>query len=189
MTLLLLLEPLHAEDPQVSEAISSIRSLISPFLPGPKAKPTGSADEFRFDKCQIEKLNWSEIFTLQKAATLDFTFQVGCDIQGSIAPKILVPFPFDLKLRNLKTYERVEGMNKVTSTFDMKPVVSIEMREGLLHGKSGKVKFEADYKVILDPMNRQKWIEKNLGGEIRINEIDGKKVSIKEKIFVQMRRK
>jgi hypothetical protein len=76
-------------------------------------------------------------------------------------------------------------MNKVTSTIESKPIMNLNMTDGVLHGKLGKVRFEADYQVQLDPMNREKPVEKNLGGELRITEIFGLKVSIREKIMVE----
>lgn len=176
---------LHATTNEVNEARASLRSLISPLLPGQKKISSALLKDFRVDKCQTEKINWTDVLMMQKAVTLNFKFQEGCDVEGSVQPKIFSPFPADLKLRNLKIYDRIQTLNTVSSTIESKPLMTIEMREGILYGKAGKVKFEADYQVILNPVNRQKPIEKNLGGEIRISEIYGKKVSIKEKIFVE----
>ncbi len=103
----------------------------------------------------------------------------------TILPKVFQSFPSDFKLRNLKYYDRVQNQNTVQATFESKPIMTIEMREGILYGKPGKVRFEADYQVQINPLNREKPVEKNLGGEIRITEISGQKVSIKEKIFVE----
>lgn len=176
---------LHATTNEVNEARASIRSLISPLLPGKKKVSSELLKDFRVDKCQTEKINWTDVLMMRKAVTLNFKFKEGCDVEGAVQPKIFTPFPADLKLRNLKLYDRLQTMSTVSSTIESKPLMTIEMREGVLHGKPGKVKFEADYQVILNPVNREKPVEKNLGGEIRIMEIYGKKVSIKEKIFVE----
>jgi hypothetical protein len=180
---------LHASTTPVEEARASIRSLISPLLPGKKKIASSLLKDFRVDKCQTEKINWSDVLLLRRPVTLVFKFHEGCDVEGNVVPKIFTPFPSNLKLRHLKFYDRVESMNKVTATFESKPVMTIELREGTLFGKTGKVKFEADYQVQIDPMNKEKPVEKNLGGEIRISEIAGQKVSIKEKIFVECRPK
>ncbi|MFL5785479.1 MAG: hypothetical protein ACJ76H_12750 [Bacteriovoracaceae bacterium] len=170
---------------EVEEARASIRSLISPLLPGPKKAASKLMKDFRVDKCQTEKINWTDVLLMRSTVTLVFKFKEGCDVEGSVVPKIFSPFPADIKLRNLKLYDRVESMNKVNATIDSKPIMTIELRDGALHAQKGKVKFEADYKVRLDPMNKKKPVDKNYGGELRINEIYGEKVSIKEKIYVE----
>jgi hypothetical protein len=176
---------LHASTKEIDEARSSIRSLISPLLPGPKKAVSSLLKDFRVDKCQTEKIDWADILMMRKTVTLVFTFHEGCDVQGSVQPKVFQSFPSDFKLRNLKYYDRVQNQNTVQATFESKPIMTIEMREGILYGKPGKVRFEADYQVQINPLNREKPVEKNLGGEIRITEISGQKVSIKEKIFVE----
>lgn len=176
---------LSASADEISEARQSISSLISPLLPGTRKAISKLAKDFRVDKCQTEKVNWSDVLMMRKSVTLVFKFKEGCDIEGSVTPKVFSAFPAEFKLRNLKLYDRVQSMNTVRSTFESKPIMTIELREGILYGRPGKVKFEADYQVQIDPLNRQKPVEKNLGGEVRISEIGGKKVSIKEKIFVE----
>lgn len=176
---------LHAETKEVQEIRTSIRALISPMIPGKKKTLAGLAKDFRVDQCQREKINWSDVLLMRKTVTLEFQFKEGCDAQGTIVPKVFQSFPAKFKLRNLKLYDRVETMNKVSSTFESKPQLTIEMREGILYGEKGQVLFEADYKVQLNPLSKEKPIEKNLGGEIRIKEIFGKKVTLREKIFVE----
>ena len=176
---------LHATTKEIEEARTSIRSLISPLLPGKKKTVPLLAKDFRVDKCQTEKIEWSDVLLMRKAVTLTFKFMEGCDVEGVIQPKIFQAFPADLKLRNLKVYDRIQTQNTVSSTIESKPLMTIEMREGVLYGKPGRVKFEADYQVILNPVSREKPVDKNLGGVIRITEIYGKKVSIKEKIYVE----
>lgn len=176
---------LHASTNEIEEARSSIRALIAPLLPGKKTVSSILTKDFRVDQCQTEKINWTDVLLMRKSVTLVFKFKEGCDVEGAVTPKVFSPFPMDLKLRNLKVYDRVETQNTVNSTIESKPIMTVEMRDGILYGKPGKLKFEADYKVQLDPLNREKPIEKNFGGEIRIREMFGKKVSIKEKIFIE----
>jgi hypothetical protein len=47
------------------------------------------------------------------------------------------------------------------------------------------VLFEADYQVRINPLKKNDPIADNMGGEIRISEINGKKVSVKEKIKIE----
>lgn len=153
---------LHASTKEIDEARSSIRALISPMLPGPKKMVSGLMKNFRVDKCQTEKIEWTDILLMRKPVTLVFNFKEGCDIEGTVVPKVFRPFPSDFKLRNLKFYDRVKSANTLQATFESKPIMTIEMREGILYGKPGKVRFEADYKVQIDPLNKEKPVEKNL---------------------------
>lgn len=170
--------------PEVRDAIESIKSLIGPLMAGKHARPKGT-EKFRVDGCEKFNVNWMEVLTLKNSVILNYKFQEGCDIQGFVSPKILTPFPASLDLRNLMSFHHLDTQNKVTSTLESKPVLNLEMREGKLTGKKGKVRFEADYQVRLNPLNREDPVEENLGGELRIKEIYGVKVSIKEKIKVE----
>lgn len=185
LILIMSFHQLHASTKEIDEARSSIRSLISPLLPGPKKAVSGLLKDFRVDKCQTKKIDWTDVLLMRRPVTLVFDFHEGCDVKGTIVPKVFRPFPAEFKLRNLKFYDRVKSLNTVQATFESKPLMTIEMREGILYGKPGKVRFEADYQVQINPLNKEKPIEKNLGGEIRITEISGQKVSIREKIFVE----
>lgn len=120
---------------------------------------------------------------MRESVTLNYAFKTGCDIQGTITPKVFSPFPADLDIRNVQSYSHIKTMNKITADLQSKPIMNLEMREGVLTGKH-KVKFEVDYKVQINPV-AQNPVEKNLGGELRITEINGNKVSIKEKILVK----
>lgn len=124
------------------------------------------------------------VLLMKESVTLDFKFKEGCDIQGAIRPKILTPFPAVLDLRNIQSYDKIETSNKVTANLEMKPILNLEMREGVLLGPKSRVKFEADYRVRINPTGG-KTVSENLGGELRISEINGKKVSIREKIKVE----
>lgn len=190
MTILLLLSLMniiHAAPTklEVEEAKKSIRSLIQPILPGqPKERPKGTED-FRVDQCEKKKIDWMSVLMMKTKAKLEFSFRPGCDVQGVIEPMVFQPFPAKLALRNLKSYEQIESENRITASLEAKPILNLDMTKGVLTGKKGKVLFEADYKVRIDPMNGKKALDENLGGELRISEIYGEKVSIKEKILVK----
>ena len=170
---------------EVLKAKQSIEALIRPLIPGlAKGRPK-ALEKFRVDGCEKHKINWSEILMLRKSVTLDYKFKTGCDIQGSISPRPFLPFPAELDIRNIDSYNNVKSQNKITASLESRPIMVLEMREGLLTGKKGNVKFEADYQVQIDPMKPNSPVHKNLGGEIRITEIHGLTVSIKEKILVQ----
>lgn len=183
--LLILIFPFVASaSTQTEDAKRSIRALIQPLMAGSsKARPKGT-EKFRVDQCEKFKINWMNVIMMKEKATLDYKFKEGCDIQGVVEPKILSPFPANLDLRNIESYSRIETVNKITANLETRPILNLEMREGILTGKVNKVKFEADYQVRINPMNK-KTVSENLGGELRISEINGKPVNIKEKILVE----
>lgn len=182
--LILLLPSLAYGSAEIEDAKRSVLALIQPLMAGSSKKATKVAEKFRVDDCGKHKIDWMAVLFERKSATMEFKFKEGCDIQGKIQPKILHPFEANLDLRNIKSYDRVETINKVTADLQAKPVLNLEMREGLLTGKKTKVRFEADYKVRVSPAGKET-ISENLGGELRISEINGKKVNIKEKIFIK----
>lgn len=169
---------------EVEDAKRSIQELIRPLIAGAsKTRPKGT-EKFRVDGCDKTKINWMDVLMMKQEASVTYKFKDGCDIQGTIKPKVFQSFPAALELRNIQSYNKVESQNKITAMLEAKPILNLEMREGHLTGKNSRVKFEADYKVQLNPVNKNP-VEKNLGGELRITEINGKKASIKEKILVK----
>jgi hypothetical protein len=185
--LILLLPSLaqSATTKEVNEARESIKALMAPLLLGSKAKqrPEGG-EKFRIDRCERHKINWNEVIIMRTEVTLDYKFKEGCDLEGSLKPKVFSNFPTDFKLRNLENYNRIRTDNRITADLAAKPIMNLEMSSGILSGPRGEVKFEANYKVRVNPI-RPKAIEENLGGEIRILEIYGQKSDLKEKIMIK----
>jgi hypothetical protein len=169
---------------EVEDAKRSVRSLIQPLMAGSaKVRPKGT-EKFRVDACDKTKINWMNVLMMKESATLNYKFKEGCDIQGTITPKVFSPFPANLELRNIQSYSRMTTVNKITANLETKPILNLEMREGLLSGKTSKVKFEVDYKVRINPSVEKSRTE-NLGGVLRISEVNGKEVNITEKIMVK----
>lgn len=182
--LVVLIPGIALASPEIEDAKRSVIALIQPLMAGNATKRPKGTENFRVDQCEKKKINWMDVLLMRETAKLDFKFKEGCDIQGSITPKVLQPFAANLDLRNVRSYSRVETQNTVTANLETKPILNLEMRDGVLSGKKDVVKFEADYRVRISPMEN-KTVSENLGGELRIHEINGKKVSIKEKILVK----
>lgn len=180
----LLLPCLAFANSGIEDAKRSVTALIRPLMAGSSTQRPKGTEDFRVDGCDKKKIDWMNVLLMRESATLDFKFKTGCDIQGSITPKVLSPFPANLDIRNVRSYSRIETQNTITANLETKPILNLEMRRGVLSGKKDVVKFEADYRVRISPMNN-KTVAENLGGELRISEINGKKVSIKEKIKVE----
>jgi hypothetical protein len=171
---------------EAEEAKKSIKALIEPILQKELKDPKTVLKDFSVEKCEKYKINWMNVILMRKEAALTYTFKPGCDIEGSINPTVLKPFPVDLKLKNLDHFNRLQSENKITGSLEAEPLLNMAIRSATLTGAKGVVKFEADYGVRINPLKQKReMISENLGGEIRISEIYGKKVSIKEKIKIE----
>lgn len=170
---------------ETEEAKKSLRALIGPILQKEVKDAKALLKDFSVEKCEKYKINWMNIILMRKEAALIYTFKPGCDIEGSINPTVLKPFPVDLKLKNLDHFNRLRSENKITASLEAEPILNMAVRSATLTGAKGVVKFEADYAVKINPLKQNReMISENIGGEIRISEIYGKKASIKEKIKV-----
>lgn len=178
-------KPVAAQQKSVNEAIESVKALIGPLImPGAK-KVSKGAKSFTVAGCEKHKIDWMEVLMMRTKVSISYSFKPQCDIQGTIHPAVLSPFPADLKLRNLEEFTQLKTQNKVSSTIESKPVLHLDVTSGELFGPKGVVRFIANYSVRINPMSDSKKLEENLGGELMISEIYGQKVSIKEKIKVE----
>lgn len=181
---LLITQPILAKN-ETEEAKKSLKALIEPILQRQIKDPKAALGEFSVEKCEKHKINWMDVILMRESAALTYSFKPGCDIEGTVNPTVIKPFPVDLKLKNLQNFTRLESENKITPTIESMPIMNLAVRAAKLTGKNGLVKFEADYAVRINPMKKKNMVEENLGGEIRITEIYGKPVTIKEKIKVE----
>lgn len=186
LLLSLLIAPAGYAQNESEMAKKSLRALIEPILQKSVKDPKSEIKGFSVKNCERHRINWMDVILMQKSAALTYTFKPGCDIQGTVYPTILKAFPVDLKLKNLRDFSRLESENKITATIESQPIMNMAVRSARLTGPKGLVKFEADYSVRIDPIKKGKeMVSENMGGEIRITEIYGRPVSIKEKIKVE----
>lgn len=171
---------------ETQDATASIKALLAPLLSEQlgRSKPN-SAQKFRLDECQKHKINWGEVMLMQKEVSLDYSFKEGCDISGQIRPKLISHFPATLQVRNLSHYYKIESSNTVRPSLEKNPILLFEIRSGVLSGKKGSVKFEADYETNINPLDSKNPLNSTKGGEIRISEIHGKRVNLREKILLK----
>ena len=170
---------------EVEEAKKSIEALIQLLIPKKSIDEKHKAQNFSLEKCEKYQINWINVLLMKQSSKMTYTFKVGCDIEGEFQPMLLKPFFIDLKLKNLNSFIRLKTENKITVELEEKPILFLEIRSAEMMGSRGVVKFEADYAVRINPLNKNNMLEKNLGGEIRIKEIYGKSVSIKKKIMIK----
>lgn len=170
------------EEPKVLEnkednSLPQIGILLRALVKGGQPKHAS----FNTKKCQTNILNWMMFFMLQKPILQVYNFAQHCDIEGSFSPKIDVPFPVSLKLKNFDGYDSVQMQIKMT--LDPKKQLKIEALDGTLTGYK-TVKFKGSY--FLDVrLSSKKLKVKNKGGHILIYEVDGKVVEVNQEIFVK----
>lgn len=182
----LLLSPLlAAENPNVAAVKQSLRTILAPILSKNLGKKDVGSSHFSIKECEKTKINWRKFLLLQDELKLNFSFKKGCDVEGTVGPKPFTPFPAKLAVRNLYGFKELETTNKLNSTLETNPIISLTISQGTLKGPNGDVQFEAEYDVRIDPLNREDPVKEDLGGTLKINQIYGKKVSIKEKIYLK----
>lgn len=169
---------------ETEDAKKSLRALLTPLLQKSVKDPKTLLKDFSVEKCEKYKINWMDVIFMRKSTPLIYTFKPGCDIEGTVYPTVIKPFTTDLKLKNLQNFSHLISENTITASLESQPIMNLAVRSAKLTGAKGVVKFEADYAVKIDPMKKGDPISENLGGEIRITEIYGKAVSIKEKIKI-----
>lgn len=169
---------------ETEEAKKSLRALLTPILQKPVKDPKALIKDFSVANCDKHKINWMNVILMRESAALTYKFKPGCDIEGTVYPTIIKPFTTDLKLKNLQNFTHLISENKITASLETEPVMNLEVRSAKLTGAKGVVKFDADYAVRINPLEKKNPVTENMGGEIRITEIYGKPVSIKEKIKI-----
>ncbi len=180
--LALMLPVLALSKTEVDETRASIAALIRPLMASSKAPVTEG--ELRFDTCEKHKIDWPALVFRQRPTVIEFTFREGCDIQGKITPQIFRPFLIDLKLKGLERFDRIQATGTMSAELEARAILKLQLREGLLTGKNARARFESDYSVRPNIGENGTQME-NLGGELRISEINGKMISLKEKILVR----
>lgn len=172
--------------PESEEAKKSLKALIEPILQKSVKDPKTVLGDFSVAGCEKYKINWMNVILMREEVMMKYSFKDGCDIEGIVYPKVFKSFPTDLKLKNLQNFTRIQSENTITTSIESKPILNLAIKSAQLTGAKGVVKFEADYRVKINPLKeKQEMIEENLGGELRITEVYGKAVSIKEKIKIE----
>jgi hypothetical protein len=174
-----------ADNPNVDAVRQSLRTMLTPILSKNLGSEVLGKSTFTIKDCEKANINWKKFLLFQEEFKLNLSFKEGCDVEGSVSPRPFSPFPAKLKVRNLYGFKELEMMNKMNSTLETNPVITLTITDGVLIGPKGKVRFEADYDVRIDPMNRENPVKEDLGGTVRINQVFGQKVSIKEKIYLK----
>ncbi len=167
----------HDETVTTTKSLETIMSSLTNHL---KRNTVLKNESFRTDRCEKNKVVWTDVLMGKKIENIQYHFQEGCDLQGVVEPKIFQEFPLKLSLRNLP-FSLLESQNIIHAKIELNPILDVQMRRGHLTGNQLSVYFEADYQIRIKTIH-SKIITEYIGGEIRINQINKKKVKIRKKI-------
>lgn len=178
---------LASNSQDISYAKKTITGLISSLLVQNKQNESKKTISFRVDQCEKYKIDWTKMILAQEKVEFKYTFNEGCDLEGSFTPKFVTPFPINLMLKNLGPYKKVNSLAKIYANLETHPIINLEISEGILSGDDKNVSFDAKYKLRLNPLANEKNRLENLGGEILIKKIGSRTTKIKEKIFIHQK--
>lgn len=157
-----------------NKELTSILKLIIPQ----NTKAKTSLKRFDNSGCKTDEMKLFLFLTMKQAYTQTYKFSKKCQIQGNFTPKYQKFFNVNLALRNFYDYKVLKMKSRIV--LDTNMILRIDVKDAVLQG-SKKVEFSGFYKGKI--AFGEKGVEFNkLGGELNINKIDSKKVSIKKKI-------
>jgi len=165
---------------KISKAkISTVKEIVQSLMPmvGSKLK-SNSKSKFSVEKCAIDKKKWVMLLVAKQSFTEKISFKKLCDIQGQYTTKMGSAFPVDFKFKNVDLFNKSKFKMLIQFKYDPVPLISIDLLDGQLDGKSDKVLFSATYSAEIDPFSK-KFIKKDLGGSVYIKSINGKKINKK----------
>jgi hypothetical protein len=149
----------------------------------PFSTKSKNASSFDVSACGGNQAKWIGLFVFEKSFTESYAFKKGCDIKGSMSPKSEKPFEASFKLRNLGKFTHVKLTMVITLLKKALPEMIVEVKKGELFSPAGKLKFKADYAVVINPLKKD-LIHENKGGSITILDDNNKPTGAAEKIFI-----
>lgn len=156
---------------------TQIKSLLKSLFPFISAN---KSSVIKTHNCKIDKQKWTMLLLTQQTFKQTFKFAKGCDLDGTIHPKLNAPFPINLKVRKLKNYQSIKALGKISLDYKEEAVLSVELKKAHVTGKKS-AKFDIDYAVVIDPLS-EKIIKKHKGGSLHIKSLNGKAINKKIKL-------
>jgi hypothetical protein len=161
----------NASTENVSDDVAKLIQALFPL------KGKSNLKNFKTQKCKNEKEKWMMLLLGSQPFTSNVKFNKQCDMQGSYTAKLATPFPINFKLRNLKKFNAIKGNILIKFIFEPSPQIQLELQNTKLMGEPS-VTFNANYAVEVEPLG-QNPIKKDLGGQVFIKKINGKKINKK----------
>ncbi len=153
--------------------IKEIKSILSLFQASNR-HTHGNAGEFSVKACPINKAEWLSFFILKKSFNQEYKFAQDCDIEGSMN---LEPGDYaetNLKIRNLRFFDKFKIKVKITALPEKEFIaLKIDYKDCTLSGGNNSIIFDGNYSVTINPLQKH-LIQENKGGKIVIKKINNK---------------
>jgi len=187
LLLLLMIIPIGA---QANYEKKDVEQLLDALITGLSKRQNLSKihklKDFSVKGCQRPKINPQDLILMKESArTIHLKFSKDCDLEGEIKPLIFVGFPIMLKIKDFDEFHTVKSQNKITASFDSKPILTLTTTDGEFISKKGSLKFILNYQVRINPTTTKNQIEENLGGTITVTEAFNKKINVSRKFYIK----
>lgn len=133
-----------------------------------------SKDQFKVHNCSFQESKWLTLLLGGPSFEEKLDFKKGCDLEGKFRPRMRESFELPLKLRNFNPYQDFKSTAQILMTLDFNPKLQINLKDAKLVGNKKEVVFDLIYSATVNPLNED-ILEKDLGGELHIKSINGKK--------------
>lgn len=148
--------------------------VIKNILPISRSRVVDIQD-FSTKGCQRQSKKWLALYIKSTPFEQTHDWSENCDLKGSFSPRVGEPFLVELSLRNA-TYEKVSLTVSLSVEKMPEMSISLDVKEGSFVGKGEAVKFKADYKVVINPFDKN-FLKEDAGGSYTAL---GKTYSLKE---------
>lgn len=163
--------------PLISAQISTqqtVRKLLTAFIPL-KNQQTKNKNEFNISSCNRMKKKEILNFLIQnKPIKKKFIFKKKCDAEGLFILQNPSPI-LNFKLKNLANYTKTKFKYSVSQKIDFEQngiILTLFLKNADIRSPKKTIEFEGNYSVLINFSGK---INKDIGGEIRIKSINGKK--------------
>ena len=133
-----------------------------------------SKEKFKVYNCELQEKKWLTLLLGGPSFEEKLSFKTGCDLDGRFSPKMREAFEVPIKLRNFVPYQNFKGAVQLLMQLDFNPKLELVLKGAKLSGEKKEVVFDLHYSATINPLN-QDILEKDLGGELLIISVDGKK--------------
>ncbi|MCT4641781.1 MAG: hypothetical protein N4A33_05735 [Bacteriovoracaceae bacterium] len=133
-----------------------------------------SSKTINVKNCTYNKEKWAMLLITKQSFKETLKFNKGCDIEGQYVTKMEHFFNVPLKIRN-KEFQKIKFDLKIEIEFKNDMILKLSFKNGQLHRHKDIFQFKGSQSFIIDPLNPDKIIKRNLGGSIHITHNKEKK--------------
>jgi len=157
------------------ETFTAITNLLSVLTYDKRGLRTGS---FKIARCDSDPQTWVKAATTRSEIAKTYSFNPGCDVDGSFKASFLTTFPAEFRLRNLEEYNFTRMMVKMSIEQEPRGIrYRFEVKDGILSSPKKDVGFNVHYEVDVNPLTGSANLHSQ-SGIITLTKIKGKPVNV-----------